>query len=48
MSQYGAMGYAQHGAGYAAILRHYYTGTALAPLTRATTSACCWPTTAGR
>src|SRR3954452_15939103 len=30
MSQYGAMGYAEHGAGYAAILRHYYTGTALA------------------
>ena len=30
MSQYGAMGYAKHGAGYAAILRHYYTGTALA------------------
>ena len=30
MSQYGALGYAKHGAGYAAILRHYYTGTALA------------------
>ena len=30
MSQYGAIGYAQHGVGYAAILGHYYTGTALA------------------
>ena len=29
MSQYGAMGYAQHGARYDAILAHYYTGTAL-------------------
>jgi stage II sporulation protein D len=29
MSQYGAYGYALHGAGYDAILRHYYTGTAL-------------------
>jgi stage II sporulation protein D len=29
MSQYGAMGYAQRGAGYAEILGHYYTGTAL-------------------
>jgi stage II sporulation protein D len=29
MSQYGAMGYAQHGAGYAEILGHYYSGTAL-------------------
>jgi stage II sporulation protein D len=29
MSQYGALGYAQHGAGAAAILAHYYSGTAL-------------------
>src|SRR4051812_11416546 len=29
MSQYGAMGYAQHGWTAAAILAHYYTGTAL-------------------
>jgi len=29
MSQYGALGFAQRGAGYADILRHYYTGTAL-------------------
>src|SRR3954451_17071036 len=29
MSQYGAMGYAQHGWTAAAILSHYYTGTAL-------------------
>jgi stage II sporulation protein D len=30
MSQYGAYGYALHGAGYQAILAHYYQGTALA------------------
>ena len=29
MSQYGALGYAQHGVGYAAILSHYYSATAL-------------------
>jgi stage II sporulation protein D len=29
MSQYGAYGYAKRGVGYAAILAHYYTGTAL-------------------
>jgi peptidoglycan hydrolase-like amidase len=29
MSQYGALGYAQHGAGAAEILAHYYSGTAL-------------------
>ncbi len=29
MSQEGALGYAQHGYGYASILAHYYTGTAL-------------------
>jgi stage II sporulation protein D len=29
MSQYGALGFAQHGAGAAEILAHYYTGTAL-------------------
>jgi stage II sporulation protein D len=32
MSQYGAYGYAQHGADYRAILAHYYTGTAVQPL----------------
>src|SRR4051812_14910315 len=30
LSQYGAMGYAKHGAGYAGILRHYFPGTGLA------------------
>src|SRR3954447_5442905 len=29
MSQYGAMGLAEHGRGYAEILGHYYTGAAL-------------------
>ena len=29
MSQYGALGFAEHGASYDAILGHYYTGTAL-------------------
>src|SRR3954468_23512783 len=29
MSQYGALGYAEHGWNAAAILAHYYTGTAL-------------------
>src|SRR5438093_13622474 len=29
MSQFGALGYAQHGAGYRDILGHYYAGTAL-------------------
>ena len=29
MSQYGAMGYAEHGSNAAQILAHYYTGTAL-------------------
>jgi stage II sporulation protein D len=32
MSQYGALGYAQHGWGYAQILDHYFTGTHVAPL----------------
>jgi stage II sporulation protein D len=32
MSQYGAMGYAQHGSDYKAILGHYYENTAVAPL----------------
>jgi stage II sporulation protein D len=32
MSQYGAKGYAEQGAGHAAILAHYYTGTQLAAL----------------
>jgi stage II sporulation protein D len=29
MSQYGAFGYAKHGAGYREILRHYYQGTSI-------------------
>jgi stage II sporulation protein D len=33
MSQYGALGYAIHGAGYRDILGHYYTGTGLGRLT---------------
>jgi stage II sporulation protein D len=32
MSQYGAMGYAEHGAGYHDILAHYYTDTQIAKL----------------
>ena len=32
MSQYGALGFAQHGKGYREILRHYYTGTELGRL----------------
>src|SRR3954471_19555019 len=31
MSQYGAYGYAQHGATYQQILAHYYPGTTLGP-----------------
>src|SRR3954463_7706907 len=31
MSQYGAYGYAQHGATYEDILAHYYPGTTLGP-----------------
>ena len=27
MSQYGALGYAEHGWGYKQILEHYFTGT---------------------
>jgi stage II sporulation protein D len=36
LSQYGALGYAQHGAGYAAIVAHYYPGTTLgtSPISR--------------
>jgi SpoIID/LytB domain protein len=37
MSQEGALGYAQHGYGYAAILAHYYTGTALGTVPASTT-----------
>jgi stage II sporulation protein D len=37
MSQYGALGYAEHGFGYKQILRHYFTGTRIAPLTRSIT-----------
>jgi len=32
MSQYGALGFAQHGAGYRDILAHYYTGTQISRL----------------
>src|SRR5919198_5983970 len=32
LSQYGALGYAQHGWSYDEILAHYYTGTALSAL----------------
>ncbi|WCB96927.1 hypothetical protein DSM104299_05697 [Baekduia alba] len=32
MSQYGALGYAQHGTDYQTILGHYYESTSLAPL----------------
>jgi stage II sporulation protein D len=35
MSQYGALGYAQHGFGYADILRRYYTDTAVSQLGQA-------------
>src|SRR6476619_7841211 len=35
LSQYGALGYAQHGWAYDAILAHYYQGTTLAPLPNA-------------
>lgn len=37
MSQEGALGFAQHGYGYAAILAHYYTGTALGSVPASTT-----------
>jgi stage II sporulation protein D len=37
MSQYGALGYAEHGFGYKQILRHYFTGTRIAPLARSIT-----------
>jgi stage II sporulation protein D len=37
MSQYGALGYAEHGFGYKQILRHYFTGTRIAPLSRSVT-----------
>jgi stage II sporulation protein D len=37
MSQYGALGFAQHGRTYDAILRHYYTGTGLGTTDPATT-----------
>jgi stage II sporulation protein D len=32
MSQYGAKGFAEHGASYRSILGHYYTGTAVSPI----------------
>ena len=37
MSQYGTLGFAQHGKGYREILRHYYTDTALGRLERTPT-----------
>ncbi len=37
MSQDGALGYAEHGYGYAAILAHYYSGTALGKARAGTT-----------
>jgi stage II sporulation protein D len=37
MSQYGALGYAEHGFGYKQILGHYFTGTRVAPLSRSIT-----------
>src|SRR5438552_14989161 len=37
MSQWGALGYAQHGWGYQRILTHYYTGTSIGLLPRGTT-----------
>src|SRR3954452_3689196 len=37
MSQYGALGYAEHGFGYKQILRHYFTGPRIAPLPRSIT-----------
>ncbi|MGH2854878.1 MAG: SpoIID/LytB domain-containing protein, partial [Solirubrobacteraceae bacterium] len=36
MSQEGALGYAQHGYSYQAILAHYYTGTALGTVSQQT------------
>ena len=41
MSQYGAMGYAEHGWNAAQILAHYYTGTALGHDRPARRCACC-------
>src|SRR6266571_3451061 len=32
LSQYGSLGYAQHGWSYSTILAHYFEGTTLAPL----------------
>jgi stage II sporulation protein D len=37
MSQYGALGYAEHGWGYTQILEHYFSGTHVAPLRGAVT-----------
>ena len=37
MSQYGALGYAEHGWGYRQIMGHYFTGTHVAPLGRSAT-----------
>ena len=48
MSQYGAYGYALHGATYRYILGHYYTGTdARARSTPTARSACCCSRRAG-
>src|SRR2546429_5424771 len=37
MSQYGALGYAEHGFGYKQILGHYFTGTHVGSLPRSVT-----------
>ena len=37
MSQYGALGYAEHGWGYVQIMDHYFTGTHVAPLRHSVT-----------
>ena len=45
MSQYGAYGYAKHGAGYREILRHYYRGTSIADRAAARRCGSCWSRT---
>src|SRR5437763_1188294 len=37
MSQYGALGYAEHGWGYRQMMDHYFTGTHVAPLRHSAT-----------
>ena len=41
LSQYGTLGYAQHGWTHDRILAHYYTGTQLGRLSGTRPSACC-------